>query len=389
MNGGSRGRLRLRRVHRALLRAALMDDAAARVAYAEWAGLVDIRSLDYGAQTLLPLLYPRLARLDAAQGHVGIVTGAYRRARYANRLLLRRSVNAIDALDKAGIDHIVVRGLAMLTIVPEDTALRPVPGADIVVPRARVEQAAAALGNEGWRPGFRQRLDAGVVRTRDDWPLFRDDGVQLSLRWRWPHASAAGDDVAPWDAAERATVDGRAIRVMGRADLLVDACMQAAGWDGVARVRSIADAALIVRHDVDWDRVLRHARAYGVVPAISAALADLHDCLGAPVPSRVLADLAAAPTAARDRLEFYCRRAASPRVSPVVDTWFGYARSRRAPSEGAARLGLLRYLQLRWSLGARHEVPLAAASRLARTLRGISAAHLSRRARTAADGGAR
>jgi hypothetical protein len=377
-------------VHRALLRAALLDDAAAaRAAYAEWAGLVDIRALDYGAQTVLPLLHRRLHRLGLAQRHVGIVTGAYRRARYANRLLLRRSINAIEALRNSDIDHVAVRGLALLAVVRDDIAVRAIPGADIVVRPAHVEAALAALAHEGWRPRYDERLDAGVLRARDDWPLFDSDGVQLHLRWRWPHASDAGADVAPWDAAEIATLDGRAIRVSGRSDLLLDTCMHAAGWNTVARLGSIADAALIVRHELDWARVVRLARAFAVVPAIRATLADLRDLLGAPVPPRVLAELAAAPTAVRDRLELYCRRAAPPRLHPVVDTWFGYARTRRAAPDGMARLGLLRYLQLRWSLRAQRHVPLAAAWRLARALRGTPAVRLSRRAPRAEGGGAR
>jgi Uncharacterised nucleotidyltransferase len=333
-----------------------------------------MQALDYGSQCLLPLLYRSSQCFGDVGERAGILSGAYRRAQYANSILLRRGSKALHTLHVAGIDALLMRGVAMLATYGHERVLRPVTEADVFVCPRQIREAVAVLGIHGWRSPLRQHLQGGVVRTHDRWVLLDADGTQLSLHWRWLPATAVANaddtDARPWDAARRLSIAGETITVMDVADILLDTCIEAGGWSATARTGHIADALLIVRHaaNLDWARLVRHARQHGVVPPVLATLAGVHDDLGGAVPEQVLAELTAARTTIQQRLEFYCRRSVPLRLWPLADLWFCYRRDRHDQPVAAKGLGFIRYLQLRWGVSSVGEVAFVAASRLSRTM---------------------
>jgi hypothetical protein len=241
------------------------------------------------------VLTPDAAALDqaieAARFHT-LLAGERRYA--ATRPLL-------TALDAAGIPVIVLKGAALAETLYADPGLRPFSDIDLLIRPADVDRARQVLAACGYRPERPLWADdeaAHDCQLTYALPRALGDGEPLVVELHWNLVNndrllrATRIDTKPlWAASETATVAGQPVRVLGATHTLLHLCIHLAGHSLQApmSVRDIA-ALLDSRQGarVDWQRLARDARRFGVAAMTYAGLQLAARARGARVPAPVL-----------------------------------------------------------------------------------------------------
>jgi hypothetical protein len=131
---------------------------------------------------------------------------------------LRRALPGIvEALERAGVPPVLLKGPAVADRFHRDPRLRPFVDLDLLVPRAALRDAVAALAAEGWEA--REEFRAGYAeRHGHDVHLVRRDAagvLDVELHWRMGDDDAAIGFSHALLAPAAATLDvgGRPVRV--------------------------------------------------------------------------------------------------------------------------------------------------------------------------------
>jgi hypothetical protein len=240
-----------------LLRAALLDGAAAIDAWHAWRDRTSVDALDRDSQWLLPRLFHNLHANGVPAPLLARYHNVYRHNWYKNNLALRRVRPLLDRLRAvAGAAPVIIGGAAMALRQSEAIGARPFEAVDVLV-------ASASPGAASDPP--ESAVAEVVLRTS----LFG----------------------APWDAL----VAARAIAcewiharwlVPAPADHLVAIAVHGREWDRRSTLLWLADAATLFRclTDRDWADVAALAHDIGRVDDLAAALRLVGDRCGIPAP---------------------------------------------------------------------------------------------------------
>jgi hypothetical protein len=296
-----RGRLRPTEQQRLLLRCGLGDDAAAREAWARVSGPMDLDSLDEGSHGVLPLVYRALVRTESVDGRLPRLKGIYRKAWFANQLLLDTLRQPLGMLHHAGADPLLLHGTALMAAYYPETGLRRIPFLDVAVRPGTEEAALAALLRSGWS---RHPDGDGSFPV----PLLDADGRLLSLHAGLPEALLVpgldgGGQEAMWARARTIEVAGGPARVLDPTDQLLCVCAVGPDLSLTPQAQWLADAAVLVAGgEIDWPALAGRARDRRVTARVRAAVAYLADELRLPVPGEARLPRAAVP--GRERLAY-------------------------------------------------------------------------------------
>lgn len=281
---------------RALVECLFLPAARARTAFATWREAVSLDALEGGSLALMPLLYFRLKQLGVDDPALPRLRGAHRYHWCRGQVLIRRALEAVDALDGARIPRLALKGLAMLDHYGGDPGLRPMSDVDLVVPRAQARAAIDALAGRGWRlgPPLAGMALADAIETLHGGALTRD-GAELDLHWASlvEDTSPGGDDRL-WRRARARPMQGREILFPSVTDLLFHVCVHGARFSRAGSVMWVPDGMRIVqdaRDDVDWPALVDEARRRHLQVPLREALRFLREALEAPVPDDVIAAL--------------------------------------------------------------------------------------------------
>lgn len=277
-----------------LLQATLLRDRAAGRALEQWRSRVDLGRLDRGSHRLLPLLYQRLLKDAATDPLVPRLREVYDRAVSQNTLLIDAAAGAIRALDAAGIDTVLLKGMALIAGRFAAPGERPMADCDLLVPEAQAFAARDVLVREGWR--LEGRMDAGLLSIRHAVGFRSPSGHQVDLHWHvLADCCQSGADVDFWRAVQPATLNGTATHTLCAADMVLHACVHGLRWSVVPPLRWATDALMVIRAvdpAVDWERVVDQAERHMLVLPMIDTLRYLQDVLEASVPEQVHARLA-------------------------------------------------------------------------------------------------
>jgi hypothetical protein len=351
-----------------LLRAALLPGKAAREAWETWRQRASLGKLDGGSRRLLPLLYRNLRALGIDDPAFVEFKASQRHNWFKNQSLFHQSAQTVAALTAHGIPTILLKGASLATRFYADPSLRPMTDLDLLVPEADGGRAHECLLKLGWQPDH-PAFDPDVHLTmRHSTGYARTGGYQLDL-----HRHVLWDCVYPeadrpfWERAEPCSFHGVPTATLCATDDLIHVCVHAARYNEFPPVRWAADAMHILRstaHPVDWDRLLRVAHTLRLSLSLHAALLYLGEALDAPVPSAVLAALAAMPVTAAER-RFYRIKVSRPGVLrgfPLI--WYQYTRLARGSGRRPTPWGYLRFVQHAWNLPSLARLPAYAWRRL-------------------------
>ena len=214
----------------------------------------------------------------------------------------------LEATARAEIGLIVLKGAALAETVYARPSLRRFGDLDVLVRRADAARARTLLEGLGY---IADRLQWAEIEGGRDCQanFFKHTGrgsVVVELHTELINndlffGQVRVDEGGLWGRARAARLAGTAALVLGPEDQILHLCLHLAGHY-LAAPQSLRDIAQVIPAGaVDWDLLVRLARAAGAGPACFAGLLAASRLGGAPVPDAVPDALA--PRSGRVRLE--------------------------------------------------------------------------------------
>lgn len=352
-----------------LLKASLWEGERALAAWTEWRREeTDLDTVEPGSYRLLPLLYRNLGTQLADDPDAARLKGVYRHSWATNQLGLRVGRRAIDALDAAGLDVVVLKGAALLGSAYRDPGARPMGDVDLAVRPERVGEAVRALAETGLEAIEDDPERLLAVRHS---LAFRDRGGQeidlhREMLWR------PGLDDEFWRGSIEAEVAGARVRILEPADQLLHVCTHGAAWNPVHPIRWVADGFKVIGASagkLDWERLVTMARRGRLTLPLADALACLAEDLESAVPEEPRRELSRTPVSASERRAHEAlAQPPSSRRSLAMLSWF-WERYRAQAAPDGKRPGpgdFVAYMQGFWGLQRPSQVPAYALRRLLR-----------------------
>lgn len=279
-----------------LIKAALLEGDAARVAHQEWRRTADIDLLEGASGRMLPLLGLNLGRLGIDDPDLPRLRGIRRRQLYRNRTMFHALTPVLQALAARGIPVMLLKGAAICAAVRQDWSLRHMSDLDILVPEEWALEAWREFEKAGWNHATPEQA-ATTAETIQYFPNIQFDipgGTNVDLHWGalWQRKHR-NQEAAFWQKSTEIDCFGTRVRVLAAGHQLLQILAHAvltlaSPWHSFDWV---ADAhAILVRdgRQIDWDEFIRFAKERGLARTLATQLAWLRDELNAPVPDRVI-----------------------------------------------------------------------------------------------------
>ncbi len=340
-----------------LVRASLLEGESAARAWSEWHAQDGLERLDLGSYRMLPLAYRNLSKQGVVHPAMGTLKGIYRRGWVENQTLFRVFRGILPKLQDAGIEMMLLKGIALILGHYRDYGVRPMQDVDVLVHQKDAFKAFGIFESEGWtRTKF-----VGVRFTERELNYRQALGfrapandAEIDLHWHALYvAPSSRTDAFFWDGAAPMTFDGIAMIGPNPTDHLLITCAHGNAWNEVPPIRWVADAITIMRtSDIDWQRLLHLARELRLALPLRDAFRYLAKEFGAAVPHDVLAALDTLPSDRTDRLQY--ARSQEVKLQTPRDTLLAvygeYRRTAYGQSRVARAFGFLKYLQFYWRL---------------------------------------
>jgi hypothetical protein len=360
---------------RLLLRAALLDGDAAADAWIAWRRDNDIDETDSGSHRLLPLLYRNLQRNGIVDDDLGRLKGVYRQTWYRNRMSMHAAADVLRTLTSAGIETMVLKGAPLAIEQYGEPGVRPMNDIDVMVRTPDAERAAAVLR----AAGFRAPLHPGKLGRATE--IFHAIGFgdatgrSIDLHWHLLEECRQQDsDDRFWADSHVIEIEGAPTRALSATDQLLHVCVHGSRWDPLPPIRWAADAYTLIAKNtetLDWERLVREARARQLTLSLRGCLAYLRDELNAPVPASVLEQLRRSRTTRLERWDYRTQGAPDTVTWTVARYVTRYLRLQaRRPWWKQVR-DFPAYLQEMWSVQNPWSVPADAVRRVTRRARSV------------------
>jgi Uncharacterised nucleotidyltransferase len=345
-----------------LLQASLLEGEAAFAAYSSWRKTVSIDALDYGSHRALPLLWKNLQVLGVNDLLMGRLRGVARYAWLFNQTLIAALASPLNTFKQANIPAVLLKGMAFVTSLPNQEALRAMDDADLLVRPSDVAAAVDLLAASGWTPhysGTTEFIKREVVWRQASYGFQGRGPRQLDLHWflldqnRWPSA-----DAALWSRVMPVRIGAEHCYAPSFEDQVLHACVHGATWSGSGRLRWAADSTIILRArcaTFDWSYLLDQCRQRRVIVPIRNCLEYLSRFLEVPVPAVVLAELRREPVSFSEVADYRCRATISPAERLTARAaWFLDFQDFRATSKtlthALAVTAFFAWLKERWAV---------------------------------------
>jgi len=214
-----------------------------------------------------------------------------------NVLLTAEMVRLLELFEANQIPAVPYKGPAIGVGVYRNLALRQFADLDILVPDTDVWKATELLIDQGYLAHFviparkqSKFIRLGYVRLFNH----ETDVTTVELHWRLaPRFFGAPFDTSTlWKSARRLELQGSSVRVPLPEDLILMLCIHGAKdcWEKLEWVCGLAEL-LRSETDVDWKRLLEHAKKIRCQSILSLGLMLAHELLDAPIPAGVLSQL--------------------------------------------------------------------------------------------------
>ena len=288
------------KVQTSLLRIALTDPSTAVPAWSSFIDtnpdvVRDFSKLDWGTRRLLPLVAWQL-RSPGLADDVGLAQLRHHLAQ--SMLVTRRRALDYEAVlrrfREAGIETLVLKGVALGSMVYPDPGTRPSSDIDVLIRPSDYERAMDFIESDGKRTDY-LHFDRAVIRR------FRHSaGVELAghgfdLHWRLlSERLDESVDAGLWDRSTSVNVSGSSIDTMCLEDHLLHAVLHGMRSNQLSPVRWIADAAFIIRSaPMEWGLLAEQAGSRHVGGTLAVGLDYLRRNFDVDVPNVVLRRLRA------------------------------------------------------------------------------------------------
>ena len=288
-----------------LLRACLLEPAAAVKAWEQWTRTHDFEAIDSGSFRLLGLAHRHLTQAGVSGALMPRLQGVYRRFWTANQLLLGRNAPVLKSLTEAGIPLMLTKGAALTVSVYRDYGTRPMDDLDLMVPRSHALRTMEVLEGLGWEPEVQHSKE--LPETLHACHFRRDRLGIIDLHWRHFHlAVPEALDGAIWERSMTCHFHGIEARVPDYSDQFLRACEHGVRYNIVPPFRWLADCFQLWKVSegkLDWDRIAAGSRHTESVLAVKGTLRFLRDQLDAPLPEEAFVQVERTPVTFFERVE--------------------------------------------------------------------------------------
>lgn len=278
-----------------LLRAVLHRGGSAADAWRRFSSSVDdlpalFRTDTGGRKRLSPLLLDsiRANRLPADPGLLTILRTAWLREELRAEAYHGIADEVYDALSGAGVPFLVLKGAALAWTAYPEPCLRHAHDIDLLLPAARVPEAASLLAGRGWTGEQPAPGGQGTV-------LHHQSGLPVRLLHRSYRAAFYRSSFAALHERSRTVPLGGSpsVAVPSPADQLAHALGHASYCPGRSTLVWAADAWMIVHRtpDLDWDAFVEAVGDARLDLPMAVVMRYLVDVLELPLPAGVMAEL--------------------------------------------------------------------------------------------------
>lgn len=350
-----------------LLKACLLEGEAALRPWEKWREAVLLDYIDAPSFKLIPLLYRNLVTQGAPSEDLAQIKGLYRYHWVRHQLQVRVLKELYELFQRHGIPVMAIKGSALILDTYPDPATRVRGDLDLMVHESDAPRAFQVIEAAGWKPHFQNHEDLlrfGHASTFEQ----GHPTPQLDLHWHLFYSDCRkGEDEDYWETARQVELDGLPVMVLSREDQLLHACEHGMRYDVTKPIRAFCDIVMILRAagaDFNWSAFVERAIRKEQVLASAKILRYAKDHFGAPVPEKILAELAACEGSTLERLEHFFTQIPTPAGSNFWNLLpihlISYYRQKRPTGFENFFKDLSRFLQVMTNLP---EPPLAHISR--------------------------
>ncbi len=179
-----------------------------------------METLDPESYRLLPLLHSNLRRLGVDEPALVRYGSVYKKTWYRNQLSFQTLATVLRVLHEAGIETLVLKGVALALRYYPHIGLRPMNDFDVLVPTDKMAAALDALRAKGWTPvplPNGRRFSPTAASLYHSWGFRNGARGELDLHWHACADSCQRDaDQAFWSASLPFTVKAEATRTLCR-----------------------------------------------------------------------------------------------------------------------------------------------------------------------------
>ena len=335
-----------------LLQAALAPPSQARAAWQRWREQNREGPGHHTHNRMLPLIARRLSPESLDEADRLFLRGLYRYHWTRNQLLSNCAAAILGTLQQAGIDTLLLKGLALAHLTYQDLGVRPMHDFDVLVRPAQRDQAVAVLEQAGWT--YTAPMPA---LSADHGCEFRNAADQrFDLHWfatdesRWP---GADDDL--WENSRPLQIGAAGTLALSPGHQLMHVLIHGVKVTGANPCIWVADACAILDSEskIEWSKFLASVRRRRVVLPLKLGLEYLKNQLGRPVPPELIADLRATPVNWTDRLYYHTKIQGGETKLALLRPYLDYRRT----ENNRSFLGFLNFLRLRWHLRQIRQIP--------------------------------
>jgi len=288
-----------------------------------------------------------------------------------NHILFHEAGAALSALHAAELPTAILKGAALARLCYDDPGLRPMNDVDVLVPESKAARAIDALQSAGWSADFPN--PHALVAFNHSVGFTNVSGGRCDLHWRVldvGRQDVSGEDW--WLTASAFELAGVTTSTLSPADHLLHVCVHGAKWQDKPPLRWVIDAAVIVRRwpDLDWSRLVTHARQLRLTLAMADTLAWVAELLPREIPLSVVRDLRSSPATAAERRHYRFSTGSRQTLRGIARIAYWHDRwklARRQTGRGRSKM-FAAYLQAVLGTASPWQLPLAAAARLSRAM---------------------
>jgi hypothetical protein len=346
-----------------LIQAAVLEGTDSFQAWTEWRERIAWEQVDDKSRQLFPLVYRKLKEHDIDPAKIKPLKTEYQKVRLKNSLLFQAVHNPIEALVKAAIPTMLLKGAALTLNYYKDPSLRPMDDVDILVPPEAVRTALEVLEEYGWTP------DDELSGPHADTFMYYSASIGLKnpadfafdINWHLINLNCARDaDREYWNKAEPVEFNGIPLLSLNPGHQLLHVCVHGMTHIPMS-LKWIPDASLILNRagpEIEWDRLLVFLQAQNLILPVKDTLFYLHNLLDVPVPEDVLAGFESYKGTVYEQREYYALTGRYIESGSLPLLWVLYHRHTRDQQQrGGHTLSFIQYLQAGWGLDKSLEVP--------------------------------
>ena len=291
-----------------LLMAALAPAGKAHDAGLAWLANVNLATQTEATIRLLPLVHDRLVRDGIDHPAMAILKGIRRKVWSRNQLLFMHTAPAIQAIRRAGIDVMFLKGAALVLKYYDNYGLHAMGDFDLMVRFNDVAAAMEILKEHGWKSDFpmQGKLRLNMLTYLYATHFKHNSGLEIDFHWHLsPLCVDPAADSAFWGGSISVKLDSMDVRLLNPADQLLHIIVHGLSWGRFPGVRWIPDSIEIIRsNELDWDRLLFQAQERRFTVYVRSALNYLVDKFEAAVPHDVLKEINARPVTSYEQREY-------------------------------------------------------------------------------------